>query len=189
MKIGVFGGLFDPPHIGHLIIAQHVFEEFHLNRILFVPSGNPPHKLKYSPYESRYAMTELAIAQNENFAMSDIEKRISETTYTIETIRALSKETNDELYLMIGSDQWLEIETWKDPEELFRECRIVVMRRPHQEIEKESRFFDRVMISAAPLIDISSTMIRSRIQKDLSVRYLVEPGVYEYIKQNNLYKT
>jgi len=189
MKIGVFGGLFDPPHIGHLIIAQHVFEEFHLHRILFVPSGNPPHKLNYSPYQSRYAMTELAIAGNENFMISNIESSISDTTYTIETVRALSKEKTDELYLMIGSDQWMEIETWKDPEELFRECRIVVMRRPHYEITKESKFLDRIMISTAPLIDVSSTIIRSRIRKDLSVRYLVESRVYDYIKSNNLYKT
>ena len=189
MKIGVFGGLFDPPHIGHLIIAQHVFEEFHLNRILFVPSGNPPHKSNYSPYTDRYEMTGLAIAQNGDFAVSDIEKRISETTYTIETIKALREQTTDELYLMIGSDQWLEIETWKEPEELFRECRIVVMRRSHHEIRKESKFFDRVMISTAPLIDVSSTMIRSRIQKGLSVRYLVEPAVSDYIIQKELYKT
>ncbi len=189
MKSGVFGGLFDPPHIGHLIIAQHVFEEFHLHRVLFVPSGHPPHKSTYSAYHNRYEMTKLAISGNEHFALSDVERRISDTTYTIETIKALKEQTTDEPYLMIGSDQWLEIETWKDPEELFRECRIVVMRRSHHEIKKESKFFDRIMISTAPLIDISSTMIRSRIQKNLSVRYLVEPGVLEHIRQNNLYRT
>ena len=187
MKIGVFGGLFDPPHVGHLIIAQHVLEEFRLQQILFVPSGNPPHKTDYSSYDIRYAMTELAAKDNEMFATSDVERTFTDKTYTIEVIRKLRKESNDEFYLMIGSDQWQEIETWKDPDELFRECRVVVMRRPNHEISKEARFFDRVMISTAPLIDISSTMIRTRIRKGLSVRYMLKSAVYDYIKTNDLY--
>lgn len=189
MKTGVFGGLFDPPHVGHLIIAQHVLEEFHLQQIFFVPSGNPPHKTDYSRYENRYAMTELAVKDNEMFSTSDIERTFTEKTYTIEVIRQLRRECDDEFYLMIGSDQWQEIETWKDPEELFRECRVVVMRRPNYEISKEARFFDRVMVSTAPLIDISSSMIRTRIRKGLSVRYMLKSAVYDYIRTNDLYKT
>jgi nicotinate-nucleotide adenylyltransferase len=189
MKVGVFGGLFDPPHIGHLIIAEHVLEEFHLDRILFVPAGNPPHKRDYSPYEIRYAMTDLAIAENASFAISTIEREMPDKTYTIDVIRALQQKSDDELYLLIGSDQWLEMETWKDPEALFRECRIVVMRRSNYEISKDSKFFDRIMISTAPLIDISSTMVRTRIRKGNSVRYLIAPSVQEYITVNNLYKT
>lgn len=189
MRIGVFGGLFDPPHIGHLIIAQHVSEEFHLERMLFVPAGNPPHKHHYSPYGIRYAMTELALAGNEKFSISDIEKEMPDKTYTIEVIKALRQEADDELYLIIGSDQWLEIETWKGPEALFKECRIVVVRRPNYDIKKESRFYDRIMTSTAPMIDISSTMIRTRIQENSSVRYLVTESVQDYITRNNLYKT
>ena len=188
MKKGVFGGLFDPPHIGHLIIAEHVLEEFNLDKILFVPAGNPPHKANYSPYRDRYNMTELAITDNARFSISDIEKNMVEKTYTIEMIKELRQNTPDDLYLMIGSDQWLEIETWKEPEILFRECRVVVVRRPHYEIEKESRFFDRIMVSSAPLISISSTIIRSRIQKNLSVKYLINPSVFDYIEKNKLYK-
>jgi nicotinate-nucleotide adenylyltransferase len=188
MKTGVFGGLFDPPHVGHLIIAQHVLEEFHLQKMLFVPSGNPPHKTDYSKYADRYAMTELAVEDNEMFVACNVERTFTEKTYTIEVIRRLHKETADELYLMIGSDQWHEIETWKDPDELFRECRVVVMRRPNYDVSKEARFFDRIMVSSAPLIDISSTMIRTRIKKELSVRYMLKPAVYNYIKTNGLYK-
>ncbi|KPK62889.1 hypothetical protein AMJ83_09485 [candidate division WOR_3 bacterium SM23_42] len=187
MKTGIFGGLFDPPHIGHLIIAQHVFEEFKLEKVLFVPAGHPPHKTDFSPYRNRYEMTELAIDNNINFSISDIEKTMVDKTYTIEVIRELGKGQED-LYLIIGSDQWLEIETWKDPEALFRECRIVVVRRPRYEIGKESRFFDRIMVSTAPLIDISSTTIRRKVQKGQSVKYLVTPEVASYIKSNNLYK-
>lgn len=188
MRVGVFGGLFDPPHIGHLIIAQHVTDEFHLERMLFVPAGNPPHKQHYSPYDTRYAMTELAIAANDKFNISDVEKKMQDKTYTIEVIQALREKSDDEFYLIIGSDQWLEIETWKNPQALFKECRIVVVRRPHYEISKEATFYDRIMTSTAPMIDVSSTMIRARIQKNLSVRYLVTASVQEYIDQNNLYK-
>ena len=187
MRVGVFGGLFDPPHIGHLIIAQHVTEEFHLERMLFVPAGNPPHKHHYSPYDTRYAMTELAIAGNDKFRISDIEKKMADKTYTIEVVKSLREDSGDELYLIIGSDQWREIETWKEPEALFKECRIVVVRRPHYEVSKEAKFYDRIMTSTAPMIDVSSTMIRTRIQKKLSVRYLVTASVEEYITQNNLY--
>jgi len=187
MKIGFFGGLFDPPHIGHLILAQHVLEEFHLEKMLFVPAGNPPHKRDYSPYGIRYAMTELAVAENENFTVSDVEREMQDKTYTIGVVKALHQRTEDEFYLIIGSDQWLEIETWKDPEALFRECRVVVMRRPNYEISKESKFFDRIMVSTAPLIDISSTMIRARVKKGASVRYLITLSVAEYITANNLY--
>lgn len=187
MKVGIFGGLFDPPHIGHLIIAQHILEEFKLEKVLFIPAGHPPHKSDYSPYENRYEMTELAIASNMDFSISGIEKEIEDKTYTIEVIRKL-KTNQDELYLVIGSDQWLEIETWKDPEALFRECRIVVVRRPRYEIEKGSKLFDHIMVSTSPLIDVSSSMIRKRVQNGQSIRYLVTGKVANYIEQNNLYK-
>ncbi len=189
MRVGVFGGLFDPPHTGHLVIAQHITEEFHLEKMLFIPAGNPPHKHQYSPYDIRHEMTVRAITGNEKFAVSDIERKMPDKTYTIEVIRALRQESEEEFYLVIGSDQWLEIGTWKDPEALFKECRVVVVRRPNYEIAKDSRFYDRIMISSAPMIDISSSMIRARIKKNQSVRYLVTESVQEYITENNLYQS
>ena len=87
IKIGIFGGLFDPPHIGHLIIAQWVLEEYNLNRIIFIPAANPPHKAKYSSYHIRYEMAVLAIKGNKKFFISNIEKQISGRTYTVEVIR------------------------------------------------------------------------------------------------------
>ncbi|MBE0433411.1 nicotinate (nicotinamide) nucleotide adenylyltransferase [candidate division WOR-3 bacterium] len=189
MKIGVFGGLFDPPHIGHLIIAQHVLDEFHLQGVIFVPAGNPPHKAGYSPYETRYAMTALAIEGNDRFAISDVERTFADKTYTVEIIKILRRDIEDELHLMIGSDQWQEIETWKDPDELFRECRVVVVRRPNYNVVEGSKFYDRITVSDAPLIDISSTMVRARIRRGVSVRYLVLPAVHEYITKNNVYRS
>jgi nicotinate-nucleotide adenylyltransferase len=98
------------------------------------------------------------------------------------------KKNQDEFYLVIGSDQWLEIETWKDPEALFRECRIIVVRRPRYEIDKQSKLFDHIMVSTSPLIDISSSMIRKKVQRGQSIRYFVTPEVANYIEKNNLYK-
>ena len=187
-KIGLFGGLFDPPHIAHCIIAQWVMEEFNLNKIIFVPAAHPPHKLKYSLYNSRYKMTALSIKNNKRFLISDIEKKIPGKTYTIEVIQKLKKRIKGELYLIIGSDQLREIETWKNPDQLFSECKTIVIPRPNYKINKTSRFYKKILISHSPLIDISSTMIRKRIKKNLDVQYLVPQAVYKYIAAKGLYK-
>ncbi len=187
-KVGILGGLFDPPHIGHLIIAQAVLEEFNLDRIIFIPAGNPPHKAKYSPFTMRYRMTELAIRNNKNFFVSNIEKVMSGKTYTIEVIRELKKKIKGTLYLIIGSDQWLEIETWKAPGELLKRCKIIVVPRPNYEIRKVSYLSKRILMSHSPLIEISSTQIRKRFKKNHNIQYLVTLEVYTYIKRNRLYK-
>jgi nicotinate-nucleotide adenylyltransferase len=115
-RVGIFGGLFDPPHIGHLIIAQAILDEFRLQKIMFVPAGNPPHKRAHSPYATRYHMTELAIRDNPQFTVSDIERHMSGKTYTVEVVAALRREVSGSPYLIIGSDQWKEIDTWKRPD-------------------------------------------------------------------------
>lgn len=187
-KVGIFGGLFDPPHIGHLIIAQSVLEEFSLKKIIFVPAGKPPHKLKYSPYNIRYKMTELVIKNNRKFSISDIEKRISGKTYTIEVIKKLKKKIKGELYFIIGSDQWLEINTWKTPQKLFKECKIIIVPRLNYRIKITRRFPKKILISHTPFIDISSTMIRKKVKQKCDIQYLVPQEVYKYIKLKRLYK-
>jgi len=196
-KIGIFGGLFNPPHIGHLIIVQWVLEEFNLDKIIFVPAFNPPHKLKYLPYSVRYKMTELAIKDNENFIISNIEKNIHGKTYTVEVIRALkdrlhlfphpSRKDETEFYLIIGADQWGEIETWRNPEKLFDECKIIVLPRPNYKIKKKQPFYKKILISKSPLINISSSVVRERIKKGLDIRYFVPETVLKYIKKHKLY--
>jgi len=186
-KVGVFGGLFDPPHIGHLIIAQSVLEEFRLGKIIFVPAGNPPHKHKFSPYATRYKMTELAIMGNQKFSISDIEKEIPGKTYTVEVLKNFKQQIKGMIYLIIGCDQWEEINTWKTPEELFKCCKIIVIPRLWHSIRKTERFSNKVLISHAPLIDISSTNIRKNVKHNHSIQYLVPNEVYKYIKRKKLY--
>jgi len=187
-KTGVFGGLFDPPHIGHLIVAQSVLEEFRLDKIMFVPAGNPPHKSRYSSYELRYKMTLLATKSNERFSVSNIEKEILGKTYTVEVLRTLKKRIKGLVYLIIGSDQWQEIKTWKTPKALLRECKIIVVPRPNYKIEEIKFFSKKISISHSPLIDISSSNIRKKTRKKHSIRYLVPPRVYRFIKQKKLYQ-
>ncbi len=187
-KVGVFGGLFDPLHIGHLIVAQFVLEEFRLGKIIFVPAGNPPHKHKYSPYDTRYKMTELAIMGNQKFSISDIEKEIRGKTYTVEVLKNLKQQIKGMIYLIIGCDQWEEIGTWKTPEELFKWCKVIVMPRPHCLIKKISRFSKQILISHSPLIDISSSLIRKKAKQSKNITYLVPPLVHRYIKRKNMYK-
>ncbi|GAG72171.1 unnamed protein product [marine sediment metagenome] len=163
-------------------------EEFNLDKIIFVLAANPPHKSKYSSYKPRYEMTALAIRGNKRFRISDIEKRISGKTYTIEVIKKLKKENKGELYLIIGNDQWQEIETWKNPAQLFNECKVIVVPRQNYKIKKTSRFHEKILIGHSPLVDISSTTVRKRIKKNLDVKYLVPDPVYKYIKTKGLYK-
>ncbi len=191
LSIGIFGGLFDPPHIGHLVISQWVLEEFNLNHIVFVPAFNPPHKHKYSPYHHRYKMTEISIKGSKKFSISQIEKFIKGRSYTYKVLKAFKRilklYKNARLYLIIGADQWNEINKWKNPEMIFNEARVIVLSRPGYEIKKIKPYYDRILKSTAPLIDISSTVVRERVKRGLSIKYLVVPGVANYIKKNGLY--
>ncbi len=180
--------MFDPPHVGHVILAQWIRSEFGLHKIIFVPAGKPPHKASYSQYRIRYHMTRLAIKGDHWFQVTDIERHITGTTYTVDVIRRLKKELSGKPYVIIGADQWNEILTWKDPERLFKECRFIVVPRMPHKIRKLKPYYNRILISRCPLIGISSTMIRERIRKGLPFRHLVPDAVYDYIKAKKLYK-
>ncbi len=191
LSVGILGGLFDPPHIGHLIISEWVLEEFSLDRIIFIPAFNPPHKSIYSPFKHRYRMTEIAIRSNKRFFISDIEKKIKGRSYTYKVIKTLKKSDRiyqqAKIYLIIGADQWNEIRHWKKPAVIFNEANVIVLPRPNFEIKKIRPFYDKILLSNAPLIDISSTLIRKRRKKGLRVEYLTVPQVLKYIKKNKLY--
>ncbi|MEO0137350.1 MAG: nicotinate (nicotinamide) nucleotide adenylyltransferase [candidate division WOR-3 bacterium] len=190
LSFGIFGGLFDPPHIGHLILSQWVLEEFALDRIIFIPAFNPPHKRDCASFHHRWAMTKLAIQANKKFLLSAIEKKIKGKSYTFKVIKELKKVAafqKGQFYLIIGADQWNEINKWRHPELIFDETKVIVVPRPHHQIKKIQPFYRQILISNAPLIDISSTLVRSRIQKGLSIEYLVLPGVADYIIKNKLY--
>ena len=183
-NIGLFGGLFDPPHIAHLILAQSVLEEFSLNKIIFIPAFNPPHKRSFSPYKIRRHMLELAIKGNPRFKISDVESSLTGKTYTIDVVKTLKAKISDQLFLIIGSDQWIEIENWKTPDKISRYCRIIVIPRPGFSIKTIK---DMIMVSRSPGIAISSTLIRMLVRSGRSVTYLVPRAVEKYIKQKRLY--
>ena len=197
-RIGVFGGTFDPPHIGHLILAAEACEELRFDRLLWVLTPVPPHKLDQSitALEHRLAMLELAISDEPNFELSRIEIDRPEPHYTVDTMRLLGDEyPSAVLILLIGGDSLRDLPTWHRPADLVSACHeIGVIRRPDDSVDLSAwerqvpgtqakvRFVD------APLLDISSRAIRRRIREKLSFRYYLSPSVYEYIKKNKLYR-
>ena len=196
-SLGILGGTFDPIHIGHLRMAEHVFQRMELDKILFIPAYVPPHKLgqDFAPAQDRYAMTELAIADNPHFVVSDMELQRTGVSYTIDTIRALSKlYEGRELHFIIGADSVAQLHTWHNIEEMLELTRFVAVWRPGYEgameelehhLGKQAR--ERVLLLDTPVYDISSTEIRTRIRAGQSLAGLVPPLVEKYIYEHGLY--
>jgi len=137
-RLGVFGGTFNPIHIGHLVVAEEIREKFDLDRVLFIPSYLPPHKsVDIAPANHRLSMVRAAIKGNPFFGVSDIEIRRSEKSYTIETLKSLREQTEAEFFFLIGTEAFLQIHTWKDPEGLFEYTNFVIMERAGREITSE----------------------------------------------------
>ncbi|HMQ68091.1 MAG TPA: nicotinate-nucleotide adenylyltransferase [Ignavibacteria bacterium] len=191
-KYGIFGGTFNPPHIAHSILAENICEQLELDKIIFIPSGNPP--LKNSiPAKQRMEMAQLAFSDNPHFEISDIEtKDLDVRSYTVNTLKKLSeKYRNDhvKLFLLIGADNYLNLNKWKDPGTLFDYSEVVVLNRPDFELEDHSsEFKDKVKFIDTPFLEISSSMIREKVLNGLSVKYLLDKKVEEYVIRNNLYK-
>ncbi len=194
MKIGVFGGTFNPIHNGHLINAQVIKDNYSLDKVLFVPSKYPVHKNLDSNVsaEHRFEMIKLATQDNAGFNVTRIEIDRSEKSYTITTIKQLSDtHTNASFYLIIGSDAFNEIETWKDYIELTQLTSFIVMKRPgtEQHNKRIINLVKHVEFADNPIIDISSSKIRENIRKGLSIKNLVPQSVEKYIKDKELYRS
>ena len=194
MRIGLFGGTFDPLHIGHLIIAETVHSDFSLDQIIFIPAAVSPHKVgkNLSPADIRLEMVRRTIDHCTHFNVSDVEIQNEKISYTVDTVRWFREAEqwhHDELYLLIGSDSFLELNTWKDPELILEQVHMLVVGRPGFEIQTvEERFRDNVTIIDGPLIDISSSEIRQRVQLGKSIRYWVPDCVEKIISQKGLYR-
>lgn len=193
MNIGIFGGTFDPPHIGHLLVASHVREALGLERMIFVPSSISPHKRggAHTEPEHRLAMTRLAVAGAPHMEVSDVEIRRGGISYTIDTLRLLQGEhPGDELYLIIGMDNVADFGSWRDPEGILDVSRVVVMTRPGYKVPKrEDRFVRRMEMCDVPEIEIASREIRRRVREGRSVRWMVTPEVEHFINQHGFYLT
>lgn len=198
MKIGLMGGTFNPIHLGHLIISEFVRLSLPLDKIIFIPSGNPPHKDfdEIISVDHRYKMALLATNSNPHFQISLSEINRKGYSYTIDTIRELKEKLpNDELYFIIGADSLNELTSWKDYNLLFKITNFIAIGRPGLteeynlgKIKELNEKYDaNIQYINGPLIEISSTDIREKISKNISIKYLVQETVEEYIKLNRLY--
>lgn len=193
MKVCLFGGTFDPPHLGHLIIAQTIFEAENFDQIVFVPAYQPPHKngMKISPVNQRLEMLNIAIKENPNFIMSDLEIERKGLSYSIDTIMEYKKQNNlnsNELFYLMGSDSLRQFKKWKDPKMIIDESRVIVAIRPgFRPSDIPNWILAKIQFASIPRIEISSTTIRERWVNDKTIRYMVTESVWQYINKNKLY--
>lgn len=200
MRIGISGGTFDPIHIGHLIVAEQIRETMNLDKVIFIPTGRPPHKVNMgvTQAEQRFNMLKMAISSNERFEASRVEIDRKGYTYTVDTLNYL-KNINDKettLFFITGADVISQLTTWKDYETAFKLCEFIAVMRPgfrkSEMLESidhmRSEFGAIIHIVDAPLIGISSTAIRDRVKDNASIKYLVTDNVEQYIKEIGLYK-
>lgn len=190
-RVGVMGGTFDPIHIGHLVAASVVLRPFDLDRILFVPAGDPWQKRSESPAEDRFLMTSLAIAGHPAFAASRLELDRSGPTYTADTFEALRSFYGPEveLYLIMGADSLLNLSTWEKLDRLREVAEIIAVTRPGFDMSayKDSEALPKVHVHEMPGIDISATDIRDRVRRGDPIDFMVPVPVIEYIRERGLY--
>ncbi len=190
------GGTFDPIHHGHLVAAEEARWQFHLDQVLFIPTGQPWQKpVGVSGAEDRYRMTVIATASNPAFAVSRIEIDHPGPTYTVDTLRRLRAELEPgtRLYFITGADAVLHILTWKDGEEVMEMAELIAATRPGFDLSKLEEWLpsakDRVRQMEIPMLAISSTEIRARVARGAPIRYLVPEGVVHYVDKRGLYRT
>ncbi len=197
MRIGILGGTFDPPHIGHLVIAEEARSELDLARVYFIPARRPPHKLDepVTPLEDRVEMLRLALRGNPFFSLSLVEANRPGPSYTVDTLRELRQELPDstDLFFIMGMDSLVELPTWHQPAELIKLCLLAVLKRPGYSADMESLekqipgIGSRVVFIPSPGLEISSTELQARCRAGLSLKYLVPDSVAEYIREHGLY--
>jgi nicotinate-nucleotide adenylyltransferase len=200
--IGIFGGSFNPVHMAHLILAERALQERALDRVLFIPALQPPHKPQrpVAPAEHRMRMVELAVEANPAFEASRVEVERASPSYTLLTVRQLRESLGPaaELFLLLGADSVHDIPTWWRVQELVREVEIMAFERPGYSLEDDLQALAGLFGEAwarkmqemkvrAPLIGISATEIRERVRAGKSVRYMVPEPVRQYILEHGLY--
>ena len=194
-KIGIMGGTFDPVHIAHLILAENVCDICGLDKVIFIPSGNPPHKdPAHASASDRYEMVRLAVSENPHFDVLPVERDRKGPSYSILTIRELHfMYPDDRLYFLIGSDELAILNSWYMIDEIFSMCGFIAVGRPGNMDDDKSLMYMKekgtdVHMINMPLIEISSTDIRQRIHEGRTIRYMVPDAVLDYIGRKCLYK-
>ena len=187
LRVGIFGGTFNPIHLGHLLLAETARDALSLDRVLFIPTGRPPHKAAPGLVSgaARLRMVRLAIRDHPGFAASDVELQRPGLSYSIETVQAVRRAMpGAKLFLLIGAD--LLNVRWAAWNELKRLCTVVAVRRPGARPARREAGIHRLDM---PLVKISSSDIRARVAAGGSIRYLVPPAVERYIRQHQLYRS
>ena len=200
MKIGIMGGTFDPIHKGHLMLGEYAYKQYGLDKIWFMPNGTPPHKDHAkigSKAEDRMNMVRLAIAGNEAFELQTYEILNKDINYSYKTMEHFKEVyAQDEFYFIIGADSLFSIERWVKPERLLKTCVLLAAYRDDKSTEEmmnqiaylNQKYQADIRLLNTPNVDISSSEIRSMLQDEESVSEMIPEGVYQYIKEKQLYK-
>jgi nicotinate-nucleotide adenylyltransferase len=196
VRLGILGGTFNPPHLGHLVCAQEAHSQLGLDRVLFVPARIPPHKpVEHEPGpEHRLEMCRLAVAGDARFAVSDMELQREGPSFTVDTLKVLNTQApQDELVLILGGDIAAGLTEWHEPEQVLELAGVAIAERrgtPRDEVDRTLAQLsggDRARFFAMPPIGISSTMLRRRVSAGEPIRYFVPDQVEEYIQRHGLY--
>ena len=200
MKIGIMGGTFDPIHKGHLMLGEYAKDLYNLDKIWFMPNGNPPHKLNSnieSQTNHRVEMVKLAIEEKDYFDLQLYEVERTEVNYSYLTMQHFNKQyPDDEFYFIIGADSLFAFETWKHPELLVKTCKILAAYRDGKntsEMEEQIQYLNlkygaEIYLLNTPNVDISSSGIRCMIKNEEDIRNLIPESVFSYIQSNNLFR-
>lgn len=199
MKLGVFGGTFDPIHMGHLVVAEEAREQLGLDEVVFVPAGEPWFKadMRITDAGHRFAMVELAVASNPAFLTSDLEMVRSGPSYSVDTLELLHKSLGDavELFVVLGADALADLARWHKPKRILELATVVGVARPsHLSVDLQQMATDlessedRLKLLRGPLTEVSGTEIRRRVREGLSIRYLVPEPVEAYLQEHMLYR-
>ena len=198
MRLGIFGGTFDPPHVGHQILAAEACEQHELDRVLWMLTPNPPHKQghRITALDKRLQLVNAAIAGNDRFELSRIEIDRPPPHYSVESVYLLKEKHPDaELIFLVGGDSLIDIHSWHEPRTLVNVLDgIGIMCRPGEEIELRQLeahtpgISDKLLFIDAPLLEISSSEIRKRVRSGVSYRYYLPPAVYELVVEHGLYR-
>jgi nicotinate-nucleotide adenylyltransferase len=195
LRVGILGGAFNPPHIGHLVCAQEALVQLELERVVFMPVGVPPHReIEYDPgADVRFEMVELAVADDERFEASRLELEREGPSYTSDTLEQLAGESKDELFLILGGDQAAALASWHEPELVLERATVAVFERVswgrNAIMIKIGRLpgAERVRYLDMPLMQVSSSSIRRRVRQGAPIRYLVPDKVADCIETKGLY--
>ena len=194
-RIAMFGGTFDPPHVGHLAVAQDVHEALGLDRVLFIPAARPPHKVDagITDAEVRFRMVEAAVGNDPRFGVSELELEREGPSYTVDTLRALrDQDPNGQLFLLLGADQWADFGSWREPATILKLATPILMGRNGDgpgEVDpglppEVSPSLRHVRVTR---MDLSSTELRRRVREGRPIRYLVPDEVRRIIESEKLY--